>query len=90
MRLRLCGDRNIDNMRGYAPEIVSELRTLLATGAKATPDPHRPGFFDLHNGDRVFFIHVSPVSGTVMLLASWRNANVPDIERPTAYKVYAA
>jgi hypothetical protein len=90
MRLRLCGDRKIDNLRAYQPEIVAELRALLATGAQATPDPRRPGFFDVYSGDRVFFIHVSPVSGTVMLLASWRTGSMTEIEKPGAYKVFAA
>ena len=90
MRLRLCGDRKIENLRGYQHEIVAELRALLATGAQATPDPQRPGFFDVCGGNRVFFIHVSPVSGTVMLLATWRDGSVSEIEAPGAYKVFAA
>src|SRR5438874_7123657 len=72
MMLRLNGDRKIENLRGYHPEIVDQLRTSLATGAQATPDPRRQDFYDVRSGGRVFFIHISPVSGNVLLLATWR------------------
>jgi hypothetical protein len=35
------------------------------------PDPHRQGFFEVQNGTSVYYIHLSPVSGKVMLLATW-------------------
>jgi len=71
MRLHLNRDLTIENLKQYPEDIVEKLRDLLATGAEALPDPHRRGFYDVLNGNRVFFIHVSPVSGNVMLLASW-------------------
>ncbi len=71
MRLHLNRDLTIENLKRYPEDIVEKLRDLLATGAEALPDPHRRGFYDVLNGNRVFFIHVSPVSGNVMLLASW-------------------
>ena len=71
MMLRLRGDRKIENLRWYHPELITQLRTSLATGAQATPDPRRQAFYDVRSGGRVFFIHISPVSGNVMLLATW-------------------
>ena len=71
MRLHLNRDLTIENLKRYPEDIVEKLRDLLATGAEALPDPHRRGFYDVLNGNRVFFIHISPVSGNVMLLASW-------------------
>jgi hypothetical protein len=62
---------NVDNLRSYPTDVVEKLRGLLATGAEVRVDPHRKGFYDVYNGSRVFFIHISPVSGNVMLLASW-------------------
>lgn len=76
MILRLEGkaaeNLRIENLRDYPGELVEKLRGLLLRGAEARPDPSRKGFYDVDNGARVFFIHVSPVSGKVMLLASWR------------------
>lgn len=61
----------IDNLRNYPEHLVARLRALLRDGAAARPDPRRKGFYDVADGERVFFIHVSPVSGKVWLLASW-------------------
>ena len=65
------GRLTIENLRNYPAEMVEKLRGLLLSGVEAHADPRRKGFYDVHNGTRVFFIHVSPVSGNVMLLASW-------------------
>jgi len=61
----------VENLRNYSGEVVDKLRHLLLAGADADVDPHRRGFYDVYNGTRVFFIHISPVSGNVILLASW-------------------
>ena len=70
MTLRLK-EVKVDNLRNYSDEVVEKLRDLLLRGADADMDPQRKGFYDVYNGARIFFIHVSPVSGNVMLLASW-------------------
>jgi len=61
----------IDNLKEYPTEIVAQLEKLLASGAAARPDPHRKNFYDVEDAGRVFFIHTSPISGRVMLLATW-------------------
>jgi hypothetical protein len=71
MLLRLEYLPGIENARSYPAETVSELEHLLRTGAPAFPDPGRKGFFDLKNAERTFFIHISPISGHVALLAVW-------------------
>lgn len=79
MILRLNGKNSksgkliIENLRHYPAELVEQLHRLLTQGAEAQPDRRRKGFYDLDSGTRVFFIHISPVSGNVMLLASWPN-----------------
>ena len=78
MRLHLNTNLTIENLKRYPEDIVEKLRNLLVTGTEALPDPRRRGFYDVLNGNRVFFIHISPVSGNVMLLASWLK------ERPAA------
>ena len=56
MILQLSGERKIEDGRRHGPEVVSELRNLLARGVYATPDPSRPGVYDVSDGRRVFFI----------------------------------
>ena len=71
MVLRLDQDLTIENTRRHPEEEVQMLRGLLASGAKVSADPHRAHFYELENGTRVFYFHVSPVTGHVLLLASW-------------------
>lgn len=71
MIVKMSGPIQIDNLRHYPAEVVERLRSLLATGALAIPDSHRRNFYDLEDGEHMFYIHMSP-TGTVLLLASWR------------------
>jgi hypothetical protein len=61
----------IEDPRNYGPEVVNELRNLLIVGGSAQRDPRRENFYVLENGENSFYIHISPVSGDVMLLARW-------------------
>ena len=71
MLLRLEHLSGVDNVRNYPPEITKELEQLLLTGGPAFPDPRRKGFYDLKSHGRTFFIHISPITGHVALLATW-------------------
>jgi hypothetical protein len=73
MWLRMKNDPTVKNLRNHSPETVGELRALLTRGASASPDPRRKNFYELDGGSRVFYVHLSPVSGRVMLLAVWDN-----------------
>lgn len=77
MTIQLDGDIQIDNLRHYPAETVDTLRSLLARGAEAQVDPRRSNFYDVYNCSQVFFIHISPVSGKVMLLARWSKEAQP-------------
>jgi hypothetical protein len=70
MILRLKEDPRIDNLRNYPADLVEKLRALLVAGAEASPDLRRKQFYDVENGSRVFYIHLSP-TGKVWLLATW-------------------
>jgi hypothetical protein len=70
MVLRLMEEPRIDNLRNYPADLVEKLRALLVAGAQAYPDPSRKQFYDLENGSRMFYIHLSP-TGKVWLLATW-------------------
>ena len=77
MVLRLNGNTVIEDLRNHSSETVEKLRQLLAAGAEAQPDPRRPQFYDVRNCTRTYFIHISPVSGKVMLLATWADDAEP-------------
>ena len=62
----------IENLRRYPAETIEQLRALLAAGVPVRPDPRRENFYELENSHQVFYIHVSPVNGKVILLAIWR------------------
>jgi hypothetical protein len=61
----------IENLRDHPAEDVARLRYLLDSGAERKHDPRRPNFFEIHDRDRVFYIHVSPVTEQIIFLATW-------------------
>ncbi len=70
MTLRLNGNERIHNFREYPAETIADLRSLLAAGVAAEPDPHRKSFYALSGGGRNYYIHLAP-DGSVWLLAAW-------------------
>jgi hypothetical protein len=83
---------SVDNLRNYPAEIIKELEELLLWGRSALPDPKRKGFYDLENYERTFYIHISPITGKVGLLATWRkdagSYELEDKIRARAYQLY--
>jgi hypothetical protein len=75
--LRLKERPIIENRRNYPGNLAERLADLLVHGAVAEPDSRRNAFYDVTDGDRVFFIHISPVSGKVLLLATWHAESLP-------------
>ena len=53
------------------------MRCLLASGAIKTADPKRRGFYEIESDSTVYYIHVLPATGKVLLLATWQNEGVP-------------
>jgi hypothetical protein len=76
MLLRMTNNPTIKNLRNHSSETVEELRGLLS---------RRKNFYELDGGSRVFYIHLSPTSGKVMLLAVWDSC-----ERPLQAHAHAA
>lgn len=74
MFLRMKQLPGVDNLRNYPAETIRELEELLLTGVPASPDPKRKGFYDLETRERTFFIQISPVTGRVVLVATWRRS----------------
>ncbi len=82
MTLRLNQMLMIEDLRNHSPEIVEKLRQLLGSGTPATADPHRSHFYEVQNCSEVFYIHVSPNTGKVYLLATWKKDPEPAAATP--------
>ena len=61
----------VENPRSYEAGAIEHLHYLLETGSSAQRDPRRENFYEVDGGGEIFYIHVSPVSGNVVLLAKW-------------------
>lgn len=72
MAIQINAQSRIEDPRNYGPDIVSELRGLLMAGKCAHRDPRRLHLYELEAGQSTFYIHISPVSGDIMLLARWQ------------------
>ena len=90
MVLRLNQQSNIEDLRHHGAEAVEKLRHLLASGAPAKPDPRRSDFFELEDGNKIFYIHISPVNGKVLLLATWLKDEEPTEITPPIKPLNAA
>jgi hypothetical protein len=71
MEIQLKEGASIENPREYAARAVEHLRQLLVTGKPAQPDPRRRNFYEIEGGDETYYVHVSPITGNVVLLARW-------------------
>ena len=61
----------IENPREYEPGAVEHLRHLLEVGSPAQRDAHRENFYEIEGHGETYYIHLSPISGNVVLLAKW-------------------
>jgi hypothetical protein len=61
----------IENPRSYQPDVVDGLRQSLNGGDHARRDSRRENFYEVDGRDETYYIHVSPVTGNVVLLAKW-------------------
>jgi len=73
----------IKDLRNHSPETLETLRGLLAIGKGARPDLKRPHFYELEDETCVFYVYVSPVNGSVELLATW--PRTPSAERAVCH-----
>lgn len=71
MVMALEREMQIEDLRNHPAETLKMLRYLLFSGAKVTPDPKRADFYELEDAETVYYIHISPISGKILLLATW-------------------
>ena len=77
MPSHLSGSIQIEDMGHHPKQAVADLRCLLASGATTTADPKRNDFYEVESDSTVYYIHITPVTGKILLLATWQNDNVP-------------
>ena len=61
----------IEDLRDHPTELVEQLCHLLASGAPAVPDPKHPQLYEIKSETQVFYVHISPLTGKVLLVATW-------------------
>jgi len=71
MPAQLTAETQIENPRNYSEATVLTLRDLLNSGPTIVPDPKRRGFCEVHGDTHIYYIHISPVTGNILLLAKW-------------------
>lgn len=71
MVAKFSAEPAVQDLRNHPSEVVIALRKLLANGANVTPDPKRPGFYEVESGSVVYYIYESVPSGKILLLATW-------------------
>lgn len=71
MMIQVKGGARIENPRKYEPREIEHLRLLLETGSRAQPDLHRQNFYEIEDQGDLYYFHISPITGTVVLLAKW-------------------
>ena len=67
----------IEDLGNHSTQAVADLRCLLARGASKLADPKRSNFYEVESDALVYYIHVSPVTGKIVLLATWQTESVP-------------
>jgi hypothetical protein len=71
MRANYGSEVAIEDMGRHPAEALRGLRACLAAQSKMVPDPKRKSLFELQGCSSVYYVHISPVSGKISLLATW-------------------
>jgi hypothetical protein len=77
MRMKFGPVVEIEDLGNHHTATVLALGILLAGPVDVTPDPKRKGFYEVEGGPTLYYVYVSPVSGTISLLACWKNVMQP-------------
>ena len=67
------GAFEIRDLGNHSAATVTTLALLLAGTVDVRRDPKRRNFYEVVDGSQVYYIHVSPVTGIIYLLAVWEN-----------------
>ena len=73
MRMNFGEVLDIKDLGKHSAVTVIRLGIVLAGTVNVTPDPKRKNFYEVEGGSAVYYIYVSPITGTISLIATWRN-----------------
>jgi hypothetical protein len=73
MRMNFGEILDIKDLGKHSAATVIRLGIALAGTANVTPDPKRKNFYEVEGGSTVYYIYVSPVTTTILLIAAWKN-----------------
>jgi hypothetical protein len=82
MVMRLENMPRIEALRSYPSGTADRLSQLLALGATARPDPGREGFYEIESDSEVYYVHISPLNGRVLLIGIWQKPAGPRLAEP--------
>jgi hypothetical protein len=77
MVANISNKAQIEDLGNHPTEALAALRSLLAGGANTIADPKRDGFYEVEGDSAVYYIHVSRITGKILLLATWQSEAVP-------------
>jgi hypothetical protein len=89
MRLNFGEVLMIEDLGNHSAATVIGLGILLAGTVNVTPDPKRKDSYEVEDGSTVYYIHVSPVSGTIFFLAEWEKLTESRAELSLAHSVWS-
>ncbi len=73
MRMNFGEVLDIKDLGKHSAGTVIHLGIVLAGSVDVTPDPKRKNFYEVEGGATVYYIYVSPATGTISLIAAWEN-----------------
>jgi hypothetical protein len=76
--LQITRPVTVETAHRHPRHTVERVGELLAGGVEARADVQRRNLFEITDGRDVFYIHISPVSGNVLLLATWALEQTPE------------
>jgi hypothetical protein len=77
MRMNFGEVFEIRDLGKHSAVTVICLGIVLAGTVNVTPDSKRRNCYEVEEGSTIYYIYVSPVTGTIYLIATWNNTAPP-------------
>jgi hypothetical protein len=90
MVLQLENMPKVEALHNYPAGTLERLAQLLAMGVTAKADPRRESFYEVESDSEVFYIHISPVNGRVLLIGIWPKSSLSVMNFHATKVAYAA
>jgi hypothetical protein len=87
MRMNLGEVFEIRDLGKHSAVTVICLGIVLAGTVNVTPDSKRKNCYEVEEGSTIYYIYVSPVTGTIYLIATWKNIAQPILQLDIAAAV---